>query len=229
MKNIDPGQHIHEIKTHLGAVQGNIPLHRKESRRIYSFSDLPFTGQMTIWNELWQNEAGFYSRLHAFFFLERHLKKPENLKAMWPFIVRWQDQVDDWPLCDSLSKIYTKILEIMPGEVYAQLKAWNRDENLWKRRQSLVSLLYYSRTKKQYLEFNQIEPLITNLLTDKEYYVQKGVGWTLRELYNVYPTETEAYLSHQIKLVSPIAFTIAIEKMDATGIHELKALRKRKG
>jgi 3-methyladenine DNA glycosylase AlkD len=226
MKNTEPGQHIQEIKSHLRTFQGTIPLHRKESRRVYSFSSLSFTEQLRIWDELWQNEPGFYSRLHAYFFVERHATRPEELKALWPVVVRWQNQIDDWPLCDALSKIYTKILEIMPEEVYEQLKAWNSDGNPWKRRQSLVSLLYYSRTKKQYLKFNEIEPLITNLLTDKEYYVQKGLGWTLRELHNVYPTDTKQYLKQQIRSVSPIAFTIAIEKLDTTSINELKTLRK---
>ncbi len=76
----------------------------------------------------------------------------------------------------SLSKIYTKMLELAPEKVYRVLKAWNKDKDLWKRRQSVVTLLYYSRTKKVYLAFDAIEPLITGLLSDKEYYVQKG-GW----------------------------------------------------
>ena len=68
--------------------------------------------------------------------------------------------------------------------------------------------------------------MITNLLTDKEYYVQKGLGWTLRELHNVYPTDTKQYLKQHIRSVSPIAFTIAIEKLDTASINELKTLRK---
>ena len=27
-------------------------------------------------------------------------------------------------------------------------------------------------------------------MSDKEYYVQKGVGWALREMHSVYPKET---------------------------------------
>lgn len=65
-----------------------------------------------------------------------------------------------------------------------------------------------------------------HLLPDKEYYVQKGVGWTLREVYNVYPNETLTWLKQDIKLLSSIAFTIAIEKMDSITVNELKAIRK---
>jgi 3-methyladenine DNA glycosylase AlkD len=219
---------LQEVRSHIRPLSGNVPMHRRESRRGYSFSGLPFSEQLTIWDELWHTENDFWVRLHAFFFLERHLKKDSELLEMWPVIVRWQEQVDDWGLCDALAKIYTKILVVAPDEVYAQLKEWNRDENLWKRRQSVVSLLYYSRTKKQYFAFNDVEQLIIPLLSDKEYYVQKGVGWSLRELHTVYPAETLAWLKANIKLLSSIAFTIAIEKMDVETVQELKGIRKMK-
>jgi 3-methyladenine DNA glycosylase AlkD len=64
------------------------------------------------------------------------------------------------------------------------------------------------------------------LLKDKEYYVQKAVGWTLRELGTVYPKQTFSYLISHIKSVSSIAFTIATEKMNMDVKKELKALRK---
>ena len=121
----------------------------------------------------------------------------------------------------------SKILVVAPAKVYPVLAAWNKAENLWKRRQSVVSLLYYSRTKMTYLPFSKLEALITPLLADKEYYVQKGVGWGLRELRNVYPKEAHAYLTKHIRAVSPIAFTIAVEKMAEKEKNILKALRKR--
>ncbi len=228
MKNPDLNVKLHEIRSHIRTVHGNVPLHRKESKRKYSFSNLPFGQQLAIWDELWRTENDFWPRLHAFFFLERHLRKESELLEMWPIIVQWQEQVDDWGLCDALAKIYTKILAAAPDEVYARLKEWNTNENLWKRRQSVVSLLYYSRTKKQHPTFSQIRQLIAPLLPDKEYYVQKGVGWALRELHTVYPNETLAWLKQDIKLLNSIAFTIDIEKMDAITIQELKAIRKRK-
>jgi 3-methyladenine DNA glycosylase AlkD len=217
---------LDEIRAHIRALRGSVPLHRRESRQQYSFSSLPFTDQLIVWDELWRTENDFWLRLHAYFFLERHLKKESELREMWPVIVGWQEQVDDWGLCDALAKIYTKILVVMPAEVYAQLKEWNRNQNLWKRRQSVVSLLYYSRTKKKFPTFDEVEQLITPLLPDKEYYVQKGVGWALRELHTVHPAETLPWLKARIKQISAIAFTIAIEKMDAATILEIKALRK---
>ena len=71
-------------------------------------------------------------------------------------------------------------------------------------------------------------PLIVHLVADKEYYVQKGVGWALREIHNVYPEETFAWLKENIRSISAIAFSPAIEKMATERVNELKALRKGK-
>jgi len=226
MEQTNNPSHKQEILAHLHSLHGSVPKHRTESKRRYSFSGFPFADQLAIWDELWRTETNFWIRLHAYFFLERHCNKEVYLKEMWPVIVHWQNQVDDWGLCDALAKIYTKILVVEPQKVYEQLKAWNTDKDLWKRRQSVVSLLYYSSTKKSHPTFDQVKQLLVPLLADKEYYVQKGVGWTLRELRNVYPTETIAWLKQDIRLISPIAFTIAIEKLDKVNIDQLKAIRK---
>jgi 3-methyladenine DNA glycosylase AlkD len=215
-----------EIKTHVKSIDGNIPLHRKESRRVYRFSRLPLDEQLAIWDLVWRTSHDFYLRLHATFFLERHMKNEGELRVLWMVVVKWQDYVDDWPLCDALAKIYTRILELSPAEIYAQLRRWNRDADLWKRRQSVVSLLYYSRTKGKYIAFVKITALITPLLGDKEYYVQKGVGWSLREMHNVYPEKTLTYVKKHIKAISATAFVAAVEKMDAEVVKELKGMRK---
>jgi 3-methyladenine DNA glycosylase AlkD len=218
--------HQREVVQHILTITGNVPAHRQASKYQYSFFASPFEQQLAIWDRLWHNMDDYWVRVHAFFFLERNIKTPGALQKMWPVIMTWQDQVNDWPLCDALAKIYTKVLVVAPGEVYSRLKKWNTDSDIWKRRQSVVSLLYYSRTKKQYLSFAKIRRLITPLLKDKEYYVQKGVGWALRELYTVYPRETIPYLTRHIKLISSIAFPIAIEKMSTPAKDKLKALRK---
>ncbi len=140
--------HWHEVIQHIRTVSGDVPTHRRASKHSYSFSNSLFEQQLEIWDQVWRNSNDFWVRVHAFFFLERNMNKPGALQAMWPVIVKWQDQVNDWPLCDALAKIYTKVLVVAPGKVYAQLKKWNKDPDLWKRRQSVVSLLYYSRTKK---------------------------------------------------------------------------------
>ena len=215
-----------EVLQHIKAIPRSTPLQRKASKHSYSFSKQSFREQLEIWDGIWKNADDFWVRAHAFFFLERNMKSDDSLQQMWPVVVNWQDDIDDWGLCDALAKIYTNILTVLPGQVYSQLKKWNKDTNLWKRRQSVVSLLYYSRTKKKHLPLEKIIRLITPLLTDDEYYVQKGVGWALRELHAVYPDKSLKFLQKNIKKISSTAFTIAIEKLSSSEKAKLKALRR---
>lgn len=76
------------------------------------------------------------------------------------------------------------------------------------------------------MPYNKILPLISNLLQDEEYYVQKGVGWSLRELHNVYPEKTYDWLRKNIQNISSIAFSAATEKLDGKRKNILKQIRK---
>ena len=76
------------------------------------------------------------------------------------------------------------------------------------------------------MPYETIIQFIHKLLNDKEYYVQKAVGWSLKELYNVYPQETLRYLDNNIKKISAIAFTPATEKLKKIDKERLKKIRK---
>lgn len=68
--------------------------------------------------------------------------------------------------------------------------------------------------------------MIESLLDDSDYYVQKGVGWALRELWQLDMKTTTKFLNKNIARISPIAFTAAIEKIPIEEKEVLKKLRK---
>jgi 3-methyladenine DNA glycosylase AlkD len=214
-----------EVEEKVNKISKTAPAHRKLFEKGYSFSELTTSKQLLIWDYIWNNATDFWARGHAFLYLESKMKDKEFLINSWETIKNWQETVDNWGLCDGLSKIYTKTLELIPDEVLKQLKKWNKSNNLWDRRQSVVSLLYFSRTKKVVLPYNTIIKFTDRLLNDKEYYVQKAVGWSLKELYNIYPKETLRYLEENIKRVSSTAFSPATEKIKKKDKERLKKIR----
>lgn len=217
---------LSEVEKKVSKTPKTAPAHRKLFKQGYSFSKLPSSEQIIIWEYIWKNASDFWAGGHAFLFLESKMKDREFLSQSWNTIKHWQKTVDNWGFCDGLAKIYTKTLEVIPDEVLPQLEKWNKSANLWNRRQSVVSLLYFSRTKKVVLPFGTIIKLIDKLLSDKEYYVQKGVGWALKETYQVYPKETLKYMEKSIKKISSIAFSPATEKLNKEDKEKLKKLRK---
>jgi len=220
-------QFLLEVEDRIKDLDGTIPSHRACYKRGYSFSDRTFEEQLPIWNYIWKNSNGSRAQIHSFLFLESRMKRKELHRALWDTSKAWQEDVEGWGFCDALAKINTQVLVTFPAEVYQQLKEWNTADDIWKRRQSVVSLLYYSKTKKEHPSFGKIAALVKPLLDDSDYYVQKGVGWTLREMYTVYPEQAIEFYRKNIKSISAIAFIIAMEKTPGKIKEELKLLRKK--
>ena len=127
-----------------------------------------------------------------------------------------------------MSGLYARMLEQNPKLVYPTLEKWNFAKNPWLRRLSIVSLLYYSAQREKILPFAKIIVLLEPQLEFDHYYVQKGVGWTLREAGNIYPAETYSYLEKNIQRISAHAFSAATEKLTKPKKDKLKKLRARR-
>lgn len=181
-----------------------------------------------VYHEIYTQSNIFEVKNLAFIFLDKH-HKHIPLKTQLKHLPQWVKQVDNWVHSDSLSKFISRLIEdkSTQQEILAIIKKWNSSKNLWERRQSLVALYYYARTKKEHVSFELTEQLVSRLLKDKEYFVQKAVGWTLRESYNVYPKQTYQFIEENIKHISPTAFTTCLEKMTEKQKLILKQKRKK--
>lgn len=197
------------------------------SKQGFSFHSENAEDTFLIYDTLFRNSQTFEVKNLAFLFLEhhnKHISQDLRLKVL----PGWVTHIDNWGHSDNLSKFLSRLVELPETreKMLSYIEKWNRSENLWERRQSLVALFYYARTKTSYLPFAYIIPLIENLLADPEYFVQKAVGWTLRESYNVYPAETYAFLTEHIAILSPYAFTTSTEKINEKDKKRLKEKRK---
>jgi hypothetical protein len=99
-----------EVLSRIFNTPGIVPAHRAAYRQGYSFSKEPFEKQLPVWNYIWKHSSNIWPKIHAFFFLEQYVKKTELLGAIWETSRLWQEEVNDWGLCDALAKINTKAL-----------------------------------------------------------------------------------------------------------------------
>jgi 3-methyladenine DNA glycosylase AlkD len=191
----------------------------------FSFSDSDREEQAKIWDYVWHHSDCYEVMSLALGWYE-HKKQADLLVKDWPKLKKWSVRVDNWAHSDSLSGLYARILEGEPSLVYPAFETWNRSKNPWLRRLSIVSLLYYSSQRKSVLPFKEIISLIEPQIEFDHYYVQKGVGWALRETGNVYPAETYQFLEGNVRRLSAAAFSAATEKITKTRKDRLKRLRK---
>jgi 3-methyladenine DNA glycosylase AlkD len=193
----------------------------------FSFSDKETDKQAKIWNHIWWN-SDCYEVMSLALAWYYDNKQRKILSQYWSKLKKWSEKIDNWAHSDSLSGIYARILEENPEKVYPTLVEWNSSTNPWLRRLSIVSLLYYSSQRKEFLPLKKILTLVQSQLDYDHYYVQKGVGWTLREAYNLYPDGTFSFMKKNVRNISAQAFSAATEKLTSKQKMQLKDLRKRK-
>lgn len=215
------------IGTNLSVLGLVSKLQNETHKKGFSFFNEDKEKTFLIFNDIYIQSNTFEVKNQAFIYLDknhRHISNATQLKTL----PHWVKKVDNWAHSDSLSKYLTRLIEHpeSQNEMLTILKKWNSSKNLWERRQSIIALYYYARTKKQHVSFELSLEFIKPLMNDKEYYVQKAVGWALRETYNVYPKQTFHFIELNIKSITPTAFTASIEKM--TDKEKLALKQKRK-
>jgi 3-methyladenine DNA glycosylase AlkD len=134
-------------------------------------------------------------------------RAPLRLRELEPFIA----VIDNWATSDSLSSILARALEREGKAALPVYRKWNRSRNPWMRRQSLVGLYYYSSARKRMPPAKFVLEQLQSLLDDPHFYVQRGVGWTLRELHNVEPALQEAFVLRELARISSTAWFAASE------------------
>ncbi|HMI04951.1 MAG TPA: DNA alkylation repair protein, partial [Pedobacter sp.] len=203
-----------------------VPMQRSLFKTGYSFSKLPVLEQLSIWDSIWKRATDYEILSQCIYFIEGNWKKADAEKV-WEVVKTWVDKIDNWAHSDGLSVFYAHLMELIPEVIYKQYLEWNKSDNPWKRRQSLVGMLLYSKRRKTLLPASKLLVMVEPLLKDPDYFVQKGLGWALREIGNVYPEEAMAFLTTHIHAITPTAFATATEKISASVKQMLKFQRKR--
>lgn len=217
-----------ERRSYYGTVNKVLGLTVPQQRQLlkigYSFSKLPIHDQLIIWDSIWRHSKYHESKAQALFWLS-NIQDTKILIGFWSTINKWTEHVDSWDASDNLSSVYVRILEDADHVIYPTLQKWNKSTNSWERRQSIVSLLYYSSARRKVLSHKKILSLIEKLIKDRDKFVQKGVGWALRECYSIYPVATEKFIRQHATAISAIAFTAAAEKWPKSLLAEIKNMR----
>lgn len=188
------------------------PKQRELLKAGYSFSCEPHHIQKKIWKFIWDKSKVFEVKSQSLIYYQNK-RKDNDFERYWPELKSYIGGIENWAHSDVYSDCLSRILEANPKMIMATLEKWNTSTNPWKRRQSLVSLFYYQSMREKYPTKTKVFKFLKNLIEDEHYYVQKGVGWTLRESIQAYPKETYTFVEKHLEKLSSIAFTTVMEKV----------------
>lgn len=201
-----------------------IPSVRTEYKKGFSFSQLTPEQQWPIWDYIWKNSPYFEVMLLPSYWAAA--RPFDETFAHRKIVLGWLARVDNWAHSDELSAHYARFLEHDPQRLMPVFEKWNRSLNPWFKRQSMVGLLFYARFRKRKPAVKILLNFIERHMDDDHYYVQKGVGWALRESWNVFPKETYAYLKKNAARIPAAGWTAATEKLKPEDKKTLIKLRK---
>lgn len=102
-----------------------------------------------------------------------------------------------WDVVDWTVQVVGEVLREYPSQVRPVMRRWSTDENMWKRRVSIICQLSFKRDTDLELLYANIEPN----LGDREFFIRKAIGWALRQYAWTDPDEVLRYVRlHETQL-----------------------------
>jgi 3-methyladenine DNA glycosylase AlkD len=162
--------------------------------------------------ELWRN-ARFREERYAALNLAgdkraRPFQSPAAMTIYEELIVTgaWWDYVDD-----VASHRVGPILRDYPTVVRRKMLSWSKSKDLWKRRSAIICQLGFKSETDLELLYACIEPS----LESREFFLQKAIGWALRQYAWTDGTEIRKYVRRNRSRLSALSYREALKNIGA--------------
>jgi 3-methyladenine DNA glycosylase AlkD len=117
-------------------------------------------------------------------------KAIEPNDRVWAFVTERLAELDGWAVADNLAMAGSRCLVAEPGRLDA-VEAWIESSHLWTRRAALVFTLPWTKEKR---DPERMLGWAARLAEDRQWFIQKAVGWWLRELSKRDPKRVRRFL-----------------------------------
>ena len=117
----------------------------------------------------------------------------------------WWDFVDD--IAQHLIGI---VLTKQPDMMWPIIECWNDDPNLWIRRSSILCQNKF----KQKTDETRLFSLCLQRAHEKEFFIQKAIGWALREYAKTKPQKVRAFIAKHRDKLSKLSYKEAAKHLD---------------
>ncbi|MDR1506376.1 MAG: DNA alkylation repair protein [Treponema sp.] len=153
-------------------------------------------------NDLWKREREFQYLAVEYVTKLRHLLLPADLRRLRRLAVTksW------WDTIDGLDRIAGGIALRFP-EVNQTLLAWSLDKNIWLRRIAIDHQL----TRKDKTNTVLLGQIIKNNFGQKEFFINKAIGWSLREYSKTNPAWVRKFVGKHRGEMNPLSIREAVK------------------
>ena len=143
---------------------------------------------------------------------------------LWNTIDGWLRDVDGWALEDVLAPAAWKCLLHDPA-VMDDLERWTKHPDKWRRRAALIYTLPYAKRGR---DPERVLGWAAAYAADPEWFIQKAVGWWLRELSKHDGPRVVQFLQSHWHRLQGVARKEASRRLDANSARRLLDFLERK-
>jgi 3-methyladenine DNA glycosylase AlkD len=130
-----------------------------------------------------------------------------------------------WALVDALACNVAGAIALREGSAWPRIDRWASDGDYWVRRSALLALLPPIRAGRP--DLARFTTYAEPLLTEKEFFIRKAIGWVLREISRVDPAWVAEWTGSRLSRLSGVTFTEAVRRLPASEAERLRRLRER--
>lgn len=158
-------------------------------------ADLDMEGRVALAAALWDSDI-HEARVAAAKLLTQ-ARIPDD-GQVWRLIASWVPSFDAWAIADHAAAAGARRLSAHP-ERLDEVEAWTRDEAMWVRRAALVFTLPWAKGRHPKPEDaarrERILGWAAGYVGDRDWFIQKSIGWWLRSLSKHDPDRVRAFLA----------------------------------
>jgi len=163
---------------------------RKEVARKEAVVDWGFV------NRCWTMEREFQYLALDYLQVAQSLLTPEDIPRLRDLAIdkSWWDTIDCLDsIVDSIGRRFS--------EVDAIMLAWSIDDNFWLRRIAIDHQLQ----RKELTNTALLEQIIVNNFGQKEFFINKAIGWSLREYSKINPQWVKDFIAQHQEQLAPLS------------------------
>lgn len=176
--------------------------------------ELDLAGRIALARALWDSDI-FEARVAAAKLLTQARIRPDT--EVWELIQSWVPQFDSWAIADHACSAGQRRLVADP-ERLDLVELWTQSPHMWTRRAALIMTLPWTKqnfpSDHELAARDRILGWAGGYVTDPDWFIQKAVGWWLRDLSKHDPDRSRAFLVEHGAAMKPFARREAARHLD---------------
>ena len=193
------------MKNHFQFLGIRTPERRQLIKDFVQLHGLP--NDLSVIKEIWDLEEREFQYV-ALDLLSREVKKAEKERIQF-----YEQLISDKSWWDTVDTIAGSLISHhflrFPDLISSYTDKWIHSENMWLQRAAILHQLKFKQHTNEEKLFNHIKIVSQS----KEFFIQKAIGWALREYSKTNPSSVRMFVTNYEEILAPLSKREALKRI----------------